>query len=198
MFALILLAFAAHAGGSRCGSAHAPIQKSQMSCLVHELITTKFPELNQILREKRIALREFDSDEFFLKTSIQRSNKQWNYLIDVNPVIFKPQQKPSGPPSLLAVQGILAHELFHLVDYHQVLKQKSIKPAIDWLFSESQYERSTDEKAFLRGFALGIKRYRIWIYGKLDPVQLARKRKTYYTPEEIDRWLANNRSDVRR
>ena len=183
----------AHAEYSECGSLSSAIESKEITCLVNELVRNSFPELAKALASGRIRFREFESDAYFLQASFLKgqfsSSKNREYSIDINPKIFDPQLIPNGPPSLEAIQGILAHELVHVLDYETESFSNLTEIGLELILSPSHYERYTDLRAFELGYAYGIKSYRNWIYGQLSPTDLAQKRKRYYTPEEIDHWL---------
>lgn len=187
-------ALAENAPVSRCGGINQPIEKENISCLVNELIYWSYPELVDALQAGRIEITEFRSNSYFLKTSISKgkfstSAARRAYSIDVNPIIFSTNHSSTDSPSLGAIQGILAHELEHLVDYESCSRIGLIQIGAKEVFDPSKYERDTDLRAFNRGFATGIKSYREWIYKMLDSRALRKKKKRYYTPEEIDHWI---------
>ena len=181
---------------SHCGDFKQPIEKENIACLVDELIYSSYPELVDAYRSGRIEINEFRSNRYFLKTSISKgkfstSNARRAYSIDVNPIIFSTNQSPTDSPSLGGIQGILSHELEHLVDYENGSRIDLIGIGAKLVFDPSQYERDTDLRAFERGYASGIKSYREWIYRRLSTRALKKKKKRYYTPEEIDLWILN-------
>lgn len=186
----------------QCSERSASISKGDVECLTQNLIQTKFPELKNAWVEGRIEFRDFKSSSYFLKTSffkgkLSSDSSNRRYSIDVNPAIYDLGQLPSGPPSVSAIEGILAHELVHLVDYECLSTAGIIQLGAEIVAFPSKIERQTDVRAFERGFALGIKAYRVWIYGKLNPKALRVKRKRYYTPEEIDQWIIEHSNDRR-
>ncbi len=174
------------------------VTRDDIPRLLSELVRESFPELDSAYREGRITIRDFNSSDYFLKTSLRKGklssdSKLKKYSVDVNPEIYGPEGTPSGGPTLNAVRGILAHELVHLVDYETGGPQKIIGYGLYEIFSPTHYERVTDRRAFERGYAEGIREYRIWIYGKLSPKALRLKKIRYYRPEEIDAWIHENR-----
>ena len=179
---------------SRCGTLSERISRGDIPCLTQELIELKFPELQSAWVQGRIKFRSFQSNAYFLKTAflsghIKRDRSKRIYSIDVNDLIYDLSQEPTGAPSIEAVQGILAHELVHLMDYENSTPGKITRMGVNIVISPSKVERDTDEEAFERGYHQGIKLYREWIYGKLTPKELRQKRKRYYTPDEIDEWV---------
>lgn len=185
--------------GTQCGPLDAPITEAIVPCLVNELIHKAYPELRDANSEARIKIRNFKSSEYFFKTSIRKGilssdPHRRHYSVDVNLKIFNQSQQPSGAPSVRAVQGILAHELIHLVDFETGTSRGLASIGLKEVFSPTRYERSTDRQAFERGYAIGISAFRSWVYGKLSARQLRKKQKRYYTPEEITDWLETHPS----
>jgi hypothetical protein len=79
------------------------------------------------------------------------------------------------------------HELAHVVDYangNRVRLLGLIRLASP-RFRE-RFETRTDVEALRRGYAQGLKQYRIWLYQHLSADVLREKRRDYLTPEEID------------
>jgi hypothetical protein len=185
---------------SICGNLYEPAVREQIPCLVSELVSNSFPELTTAWSEGRIQFREFHSDAYFLKTSFLKgklasSREQRVYSVDVNPEIYQSNSYSISKPTLGALRGILAHELIHLKDYELGNAGTLIKIGVDLVLNPASYERFTDERAFELGYGLEIKAYRDWIYGMLDERALAKKKKRYYSPEEIDSWLALHSAD---
>ena len=79
------------------------------------------------------------------------------------------------------------HELAHVVDYangNRVRLLGLIRLASP-RFRE-RFETRTDVEALQRGYAQGLKQYRIWLYQHVSAGVLQEKRRDYLTPEEID------------
>lgn len=193
-FLISLSALADTKASTSCGPLAAPITEAALPCLIDELIHEDFPELQDANAHKRIEIRGFNSNEYFFKVSIRSGllstdARRRHYSVDVNPKIFTQKKRPNSVPSILAVQGILAHELVHLVHLETGNLRDIAGIGLQEVFSPARYERATDRQAFERGHALGIKAFRFWVYENLSPPKLRRKRKRYYTPEEIDQWL---------
>lgn len=185
---------------TRCGSLTIQISRGDVECLTQELVELNFPELRNAWEQGRIKFKALQSNAYFFKTSyssgyLSGDRSKRTYSIDVNDSIYDPDQKPAGAPTVEAIQGILAHELVHLVDYEKADIKRKIHLGVTIIIHPSSIERATDETAFARGFAQGIRKYREWIYGKLTQKVLKRKMKRYYTPEEIDRWIDQHTSN---
>jgi|GEM_PF-1535575 len=98
-----------------------------------------------------------------------------------------------APPSD-GVVAILAHELAHVRDYTEMDSEALGLFAIEYATGDvSAYERSTDEATLEKGCGLGLIAYREWLYSVVDAETEAEKRRDYYTPEEIQAWMAANR-----
>ena len=95
------------------------------------------------------------------------------------------------PPAGAAVTAILSHELGHIVDYTGMDATELASFALWYATSDvAAYERETDERALELGCADGLKAYRQWLYTRLDADAVAEKQRVYYTPAEIDAWVA--------
>jgi len=181
-----------------CGDLGESMSKKVIECMIGELIHSSYPELKSAYSSGRIQINEFNSRHYFLKTSISKGKfskkgSRRTYSVDVNPKFyFSYAMSGADVPTYSSVQGILAHELEHLVDYELSTRQGLIEIGLKALFNPSEYERSTDIRAFKRGFAPGIQNYRRWIYGQLSARALQKKKQRYFTPEEIDEWIYAN------
>lgn len=147
-----------------------------------------YPEL----ADYSLELSPFDSEGDFFQASVKlttawKSGHNRVYLLKYNRALF------GDPPSRAAVRAILVHEMKHILDY---TKKSSVALAafgIGYEFSNNRdYERATDEYALARGYGLGLKAYRLWLYDHVDAETEREKRATYYTPEEIDAYLRDH------
>lgn len=105
------------------------------------------------------------------------------YRIGVNPLIFDSQISDD------ALKGILAHELVHTEDYYGSTTIGTLIPIgikVSLPKSRVQYERKTDLKTILKGFAEELIAYKDFQYPLLNPEQLRKKKREYLTPEEIN------------
>ncbi len=195
LFILLLLgsssAFSAIIPQSQCANLNDPIQKTMIPCLVEELIQLHFPQLAVAWKENRITFLDYHNPDYFLKTwqhsgYFKNNRNKRFYSIQINPILFT---NPDKGPNALAIQGILAHELFHLVDYESVAAGGILKIALKEVFAPKNYERYTDLRTMQLGFAPGLKAYREWQYTQLSPHALKIKMKRYYTPAEITDWM---------
>ncbi len=155
--------------------------------LLREIIAEAYPELKDIT----LTTGNFsESDSFFQSNfePLSLFSEQPIYRIEVNPRIWL----LSLPPS--ALKAVLAHELAHTRDYHLgknagVHRVQNVLCVINQLRlyeSLRKYEHRTDLQAIFRGYGLGLKQYREWLYPLLNAEALARKQEVYYTPVEIE------------
>ena len=159
------------------------IQSTQI--IVDQLIKTSFPELAQA----NITVKGISSNRVFLATDIIPSSlfqEQRQYVLYLNPHL---EQQPM---SEFALTGILAHELTHFTDYTKMsvadlaIFLTKIKTSSEF---NASYERATDLQSFERGYAAGIKEFRLWLYQQISDEAKRLKMRNYYTPVEIDQWL---------
>lgn len=157
--------------------------------IVEELIASDFPELEGI----RLAYKPILSPDVFLATDVE-AGTIFEEPLDRDYVLYINAYLVDHHPGSRALRGIMAHELVHFSDYLSMNAWDLIV-----LYFQSNYnddfnvgfERDTDVEAMRRGYAAGIRAYRVWIYEQLDdPAQLAKKKRRYFSPAEIDAWLA--------
>ena len=97
----------------------------------------------------------------------------------------------SGATLLTAPEGarraIVAHELAHLAYYAKGnrLHLLGLLRFPRKGFRE-RFEKRADVEALRRGYAQGLKQYRIWLYEHVPPSALLEKRRDYFSPDEID------------
>lgn len=112
------------------------------------------------------------------KSSRFYTSEKAQYFIYVNEDV-----NDCTPPEI-AVEGILVHELFHILDY---VKKNFFSMVGLGLSYGPEYERYTDLRAAELGYTEGLISYREWIYSILpDEEALAKKKKFYLTPEELE------------
>lgn len=156
---------------------------SVIATLTQQVVAQSFPELRgQIIEHRSLA----SSDVFFESNLDIGTLMPWHqgpvrYRVNYNPALFD----KGCPPA--AIEGILAHELSHTLDYVQggIPALLSVVNALRLPQSNQRYERRTDLQAIFRGYGPGLIAYREWIYPQLTPQELRQKRLTYYTPDEI-------------
>jgi hypothetical protein len=166
-------------------SAPTPVSYDEVRLLLAQVVQTSFPELIRA----QILLYELKSgSDFFISgldyETILKKGPTRTYIVYVNPRLF------SSPPGAEAIQGVLAHELTHLVDYSRLGPPGILKFVSRYLTRPSAgYERATDLGAMERGYACGLAEYREWLYRQVPPGVRARKQSTYLTPDEIRDWI---------
>jgi len=167
---------------------NAQLQQQAMT-IVERLIETSFPELKGL----KITPKGIKNPQVFLATDIEISSlfgDEREYVLYLNNQLIE-KDIPS-----LALQGILAHELAHFSDYE---KMNTFELAVFYAQIlmggefEANYERRTDLQAFERGFAIGIKVFRHWLYEQISPEARALKETNYYTPAQIDNWMLDQK-----
>ena len=158
-----------------------PVAPEWAERLVRNVQSSSFPELAE--KDVRIDLFTSDSDYFQARFSIPRFilGRRMRYVIRVN----------SGATLLTAPEeakrAIIADELVHLAYYakgnrlHLLgLLRFPVKG-----FRE-RFEKRADVEALKRGYAQGLKQYRIWLYEHVPPSSLMEKKRDYLSPDEID------------
>jgi hypothetical protein len=144
-----------------------------------------FPDLREV--DPEISL--FEGGDDFLHASVDfrtvfRAPDERTYRIMVN------QRLLDTPPSPVALDAILTHELKHVADYSRLNW-----PALFWfgmkyeLFPIAGYEHKTDEAALANGQACGLIEYRLWLYSHEAGKGLEEKVRDYYSPDEILEWM---------
>jgi hypothetical protein len=158
-----------------------PVAPEWAEQLVRNVQSSSFPEL----AKKDIRIDQFtsDSDYFQARFSIPRFilGRRMRYVIRVN----------SGATLLPAPedarQAIVAHELAHLAYYAKGnrLHLLGLLRFPGKGFRE-RFEKRADVEALKRGYAQGLKQYRIWLYEHVTPSSLVEKKRDYLSPDEID------------
>ena len=158
-----------------------PVAPEWAERLVRNVQSSSFPEL--AAKDIRVDQFTSDSDYFQARFSLSRFifGCRMRYVIRVN----------SGATLLSAPEGarraIVAHELAHLAYY---AKGNRLHLLGLWRFARKGYrerfEKRADLEALRRGYAEGLKQYRIWLYGHIPPSSLMEKKRDYLSPDEID------------
>jgi hypothetical protein len=173
--ALLLLAVRCAPGGTR--------GPEWAARLVRDVRAASFPEL----AGADVRVREFasDSDYFQARFSISRFilGRRMRYFIRVNSgaaISAAPEE---------ARRAIVAHELAHLAYYARGnrLHVFGLLRLSGKGFRE-RFEKRADLEALRRGYAQGLKLYRVWLYEHVPPGALPEKKRDYFSPEEIDAW----------
>jgi hypothetical protein len=149
--------------------------------LVREVRSSSFPEL----LDKDIRVQQFtgSSDYFQARFSILRflAVRRMRYVIRVNKAAALLAAPEGGK------RAIIAHELAHVAYYANGnrLRLFGLIRLASKGFRE-RFEKRTDVEVLQRGYAQGLKQYRIWLYQHVSAGVLQEKRRDYVTPEEID------------
>lgn len=168
-----------------------PDQEKFLNALKSKLLKTKeFKDLRKaklrfVLAEDRIY--PFFSARPTVKSVSKKNGLERDYVIFVSPGIFQ------DPPSELAVEAIISHEMFHVQDYLTMTPSELILLGIrSAKKAPRKYERATDLKALELGYADGLYQYRIWLKRQLPAKKLKEVYNSYYSPKEILEWKKNN------
>lgn len=163
-----------------------PITLSDVVKIKNQVIQDLYPELKGYKIRLNNALSEPDyfMDTWITPLSVLRHARKRQYWVRLNPVLL------DSPPSEKALYGILAHELSHIVDYKKRNSVNLIRFLI-WIGKSdpAPYERHTDEVALRKGVAQGLLEYRCWLNHRLTDSQWLKKKRIYYSPAEIKKWL---------
>jgi len=148
-----------------------------------------FPEL----RETSLTLQAMESDSSYFSANlviatIDDDPLEREYLVNYSTLLLP------DPPSYAAVVAILAHELTHVLDYTRMDGDELAEFGLWYATADdiSEYVRGTDEYAMVLGCGEGLIQYREWLYTHVDKDTLEAKKRDYYTPEEIEAWMAAN------
>jgi hypothetical protein len=149
--------------------------------LVREVRSSSFPEL--LDRDIRVLQSSGSSDYFQARFSIWRflAVRRMHYVIRVNSAAALIAAPEEGK------RAIIAHELAHVAYYANGSRLRLI--GLIRLASpgfRERFEKRADLEAVQRGYAQGLKQYRIWLYLHVSGGVLQEKRRDYLTPEEID------------
>lgn len=156
--------------------------------LVNEIVSASYPELKGTAI--RIKLFESKSDYFKARFGVpQFFFGRMHYLVFVNPRVFELGAPDAG------VRAILAHELGHLLYFKTRNRVKLLGLVrLASKASTQRFERRADLQAISRGYGEGLKEYRQWVYRHIPASKLSAKRRTYFSPDEIDAILIASRS----
>lgn len=149
--------------------------------IVAEIVEKSYPEL----RTARISVKTFHSRSDYYRSRFSFSRfltfRKLHFLIFVNPQVFEKNAPANG------IRAIIAHELAHAAYYRRhnrfelfgliALQSKSFT---------ARFERGADLQAIKRGYGEGLKEYREWLYQNIPAKQIARKKRDYFSPAEIN------------
>lgn len=145
------------------------------------------------LQRKVVNTRRFESSADYFRTRFSVSRflllRPMRYFVEMNPRI------ESAGPSAGGICGILAHELVHISRMSQGNRIRLF--GFVRLLSGSytaRFERSADLEAIRRGYGPGLTTFREWVYQNIPPAELKRKKRNYFSPEEISAILEMTRT----
>ncbi len=165
-----------------------PTTLDQVGDLFKSVLSNHAPTL----LEKKIPLKIYHSAAYFLQATVLPGPLllgKKSYRLDVG------QRLLECPPSESALRSIILHESQHFLDYERMSAVHVAGLGKNYLLSKKfriRYERATDLKVLESHEGEGLIDYRVWLYERLNPKQLAVKRATYLTPEEINEWLGSH------
>ena len=140
-----------------------------------------FPEI----KPSKLRFKEFESTSVFFKSrfSICRylTFRPMRHVIYFNRTAFA-----DGLPDD-ALDGILAHELSHVLYYTK--KNRFQLAGLAGLISparNAEFERRADIEAIRRGYGEGLADYRKWLFKHIPAKAAAEKRRDYFSAEEIE------------
>ena len=158
-------------------------EKSLLHGMILDLRKTTHSTLDK--KDLKIKLFEIDNPDYFFVSNFGASRAllgKSHYRIGVNPLVFD-----KGIPND-ALLGVLAHELIHTEDYVKGSTLGTLIPIgikVSFKNSRIQYERKTDLKVIMKGYAEELMAYKNWQYQFLSDEALKNKKKEYLSPEEI-------------
>lgn len=167
----------------------APTSQSDLQDILEQVQAAFYPQLAGV--DVRLQVMQSASDYFASFTDVTTVSLpplQRTYYVRFNPRLF------SEPASYAAVAAIIAHELGHVVDYTQKDTDALVQFAL-WYGTASDvsaYEHTTDERSLSLGCGTGLKAYREWLYAHVSTATMVQKEHDYYTPAQIDAWMAEH------
>ena len=152
--------------------------------LVEEVKTASYPEL----KDADIQIKLFNSASDYFQTRFTVTSflfrPKLRYLLKVNRRLFDQAATEA------ALRAILAHELGHILAFKSKARWRLL--ALVQLPSPvftARFERRTDLLAIARGYGVGLKAYREWLYQHIPARKLTEKKRNYFSPAEIDALL---------
>lgn len=144
------------------------------------------------LGDRPVRLETFESRvDYFQARPLRawRPAAQRAYLVRVNARVC------ADPPPEGAERAILAHELAHLDAYAGMRRRDLLLLGLAYLLRPGgarveSFEKAADDAVSHLGLAAELAAYRDWLFARLTPAQVARKRRLYRTPEELRSKLA--------
>jgi hypothetical protein len=145
------------------------------------------------LQRKVVNTRNFESSADYFRTRFSVSRflllRPMHYFVEMNPRI------ENAGPSEGGVCGILAHELVHILRMSQGnrIRLFGFVRLLSGRYT-ARFERSADLEAIRCGYGPGLTTFREWVYQNIPPAELKRKKRNYFSPEEISAILEMTRT----
>jgi hypothetical protein len=162
---------------------------------------TSLADLQQLLDDVRARFHPEFADLSITLHPLTREGDYFQSNLDLDTLQDDPRDRHywlldnaklfDDPPPANAVVAILVHELGHTEDFLAKTSDELTAFALFYAAGDVRdYERATDEKALKAGCANGLKAYRVWLYAHVPASVLPEKQRDYFSPDEIDAWVA--------
>ncbi len=149
--------------------------------IVDEVINASYPELLGV----NIEVKSFRSRTDFFRSQFSISRfltfRRLKYFILVNPKVFTLNAPAEG------LRAIIAHELAHVryFVFHNRYELLGLVRLLSGSFITG-FERGADLDSIKRGYGAGLIDYRSWLYQNIPSKTALKKRRDYFSPDEIE------------
>ncbi len=161
-----------------------------LEALHHDVQAVLHPDLEGVAVE--LVTMTSEADFFYANldlTTLANDPRERSYRVYYNQGMFE----DLGVPPFAGLVAILGHELKHVQDYTEMDAEEMAQFGVWYATSDvSDYERATDEFVLERGCGPGLIAFREFLYDHVSDEVEAQKRHDYYTPEEIEAWMAEH------
>jgi hypothetical protein len=153
---------------------------NRVEALLQGVRTASFPELSHT----DIRVRQFHSKSDYFRTrfSLARyaSLQKMHFYLEVNPGVFELGAPEEG------IRAIIAHELEHVlyISRRSRIGMLSLVRLASGDYT-ARFERRADLGAIGLGYGSGLILYRQWLYQNIPAEAVRKKRRDYFSPEEI-------------
>jgi len=153
---------------------------NRVEALLRGVRTASFPELSHT----DIRVRQFHSQSDYFRTrfSLARyaSLQRMRFYLEVNPRVFELGSPEEG------IRAIIAHELEHVlyISRRSRIGMVSLARLASGDYT-ARFERKADLGAIGLGYGSGLILYRQWLYQNIPADAVRKKRRDYFSPEEI-------------
>ena len=147
-----------------------------------------------VVETTRLKVKIFHSSSDYFRSRFSFSRfltfRRLHYVVFVNPQVFEKNAPASG------IRAIIAHELAHAAYYrrHNRFELFGLVSLQSKKFT-ARFERGADLQAIKRGCGAGLKEYREWLYQNIPATKIAAKKRSYFSPEEIDAILEASKEE---